>query len=96
MAAGVPVVATSVGSNPELLAEDRGMLVPPRDEDSLAAALGKLLENDGMRARMGQNCRNFAQENLTLEKMRSYHEQLYMELLARKGWRGHLAQPSSG
>jgi len=96
MAAGVPVVATSVGSNPELLAEDRGMLVPPRDEDSLAAALGKLLENDGMRARMGQNCRNFAEENLTLEKMRSYHEQLYMELLARKGRRGPLAQPTSG
>ena len=96
MAAGVPVVATSVGSNPELLAGDRGMLVPPRDEGSLAAALGKLVEDDGMLARMAQNCRSFAQENLTLEKMRSHHEQLYMELLSSKGWKAQLAQHSSG
>ena len=90
------MVATSVGSNPELLAGDRGMLVPPKDEGSLAAALAKLLEDDGMRVRMGQKCRNFAHENLTLEKMRSHHEQLYLELLARKGWTKQPAQQSFG
>ncbi len=88
MAAGVPVVATSVGANPELLDRGRGILVPVRDDAALAAALSNLLNDGALRAQMGQNCRTFAQENFTLDKMRRSHEQLYMELLSRKGWKG--------
>ncbi len=88
MAAGVPVVATSVGANPELLDGGRGILVPVRDDAALAAALSNLLNDGALRAQMGQNCRTFAQENFTLDKMRRSHEQLYMELLSRKGWKG--------
>lgn len=86
MAAGIPVVATSVGGNPELLAEDRGILVPVGDEASLAGALHRLLNDDNLRIRMGGRCREFAAENLTLDKMRRSHEYLYLELLASKGY----------
>jgi L-malate glycosyltransferase len=95
MAAGVSVVATSVGANPELLADKRGMLVPAGDDAALAAALAKLLQDPSLRAQMGQNCRTFAQENFTLDKMRRSHEQLYLELLSRKGWKGQGPPPSS-
>lgn len=38
-ARGIPVVATRVGGTPELLADDRGTLVPPNDPGALAAAI---------------------------------------------------------
>jgi glycosyltransferase involved in cell wall biosynthesis len=58
--AGRPVVATAVGSLPELVG-DRGVLVPPRDPQALAAGLVRALEDpppppafdDGAWARWG-------------------------------------------
>src|SRR5262245_4332191 len=44
MAAGRPVVATAVGGNPEaVLHEETGLIVPPADSTSLAAAMERLL-----------------------------------------------------
>ncbi len=45
MAAGLPVVATAVGEVPSLLAEGRGVVVPPRAPAALAAALRALLDD---------------------------------------------------
>lgn len=87
MAAGIPVVASRVGGNSELLSEDRGMLVPVGDEIGLSAALARLLQDVDLRRKMGHNCRQFARENFTLETMRENHERLYTDLLARKHWR---------
>ncbi|HLZ39522.1 MAG TPA: glycosyltransferase [Candidatus Sulfotelmatobacter sp.] len=84
MAAGVPVVASLVGGNPELLSEERGTLVPAGDESSLAEAILRLVENEAMRIQMGQSCRRFALEHFTIEKMRQQHERLYRRLLAGK------------
>jgi glycosyltransferase involved in cell wall biosynthesis len=49
MAHGVPVVATTAGSIPEVVG-DAALLVAPRDVDALAAALDRLLSNEGERA----------------------------------------------
>jgi len=87
MAAGVPVVATKVGGNPELVTAERGELVPPDDDSALAAALGKLLVDFQLRSRCGENAKAFASANFTLDHMRRSHEQLYEELLERKQWR---------
>ena len=84
MAAGVPVVASDVGGNPELVSEDRGMLVAAGDEIGLSDALARLLRDGELRRQMGHNCRQFAGENFTLDKMRLSHEQLYARLLASK------------
>lgn len=84
MAAGVPVVASRVGGNPELIAEDRGMLVPPNDEGAFCAALEQLLSDERLRASMGRCARNFAEEHFTIDHMRRRHEELYEELLERK------------
>lgn len=84
MAAGVPVIASRVGGNTELLTEERGMLVPAADEKNFADAIVRLVQNEALRIQMGQNCRRFALENFTVERMRCKHEALYQELLARK------------
>ncbi|HXJ95597.1 MAG TPA: glycosyltransferase [Terriglobia bacterium] len=86
MAAGVPVIATRVGGNVELIAEGRGALVPPGDEEALAASMDHLLQNSALRAKWGDNGRRFALENFTLERMRKSHDCLYTQLLDEKGW----------
>ncbi len=87
MAAGVPVIATQVGGNMELIGNDRGILFPPDDATALAAALGKMADDAKLREALGQNARRFALENFTIERMRKKHEELYSQLLERKGWR---------
>jgi phosphatidylinositol alpha-mannosyltransferase len=54
MACGKPVVATSIGGYASVLAHgEEGLLVPPRDEKSLAQALLSLLEDKSLRQQMG-------------------------------------------
>ena len=52
MALARPVVATDIGPSAELLGPDAGLLVPPRS-DALARALGTLIDDPGLRARLG-------------------------------------------
>jgi glycosyltransferase involved in cell wall biosynthesis len=54
MAAGRAVVVTRSGAMPELVAGGRGIVVPKRDELAMAGAIGRLLDDDALRARMGQ------------------------------------------
>lgn len=84
MAAGIPVVAASVGGNPELITKDRGLLVAPGDPEELANAIEFLLQNPAMRAEFGRNGRTFVESNFSIDAMRTRHEELYAELLEKK------------
>jgi glycosyltransferase involved in cell wall biosynthesis len=55
MACGVALVATTGGALPEVVGEDgvTGLLVPPDDPGALAAAIGRLLDDDELRSRLG-------------------------------------------
>jgi glycosyltransferase involved in cell wall biosynthesis len=55
MACGVALVATTGGALPEVVGEDgvTGLLVPPDDPGALAAAIGRLLDDDDLRSRLG-------------------------------------------
>lgn len=44
MASGLPVIASRIGGIPELVSEETGMLVPPKDPASLAAAIASVLD----------------------------------------------------
>ena len=91
MALGIPVVALRVGGNPELISElpgeERGVLVPSGSDEALAQGLARLLGDEELRRRMGANARKFAQATFTVDAMRRRQEELYMELLRKKGWR---------
>ena len=86
MAAGVPVIANEIGGNVELIAKDRGILVQPNDGEALEGALLRMAADVPMRETLGRRARRFAQENFTIEQMRKKHEELYADLLERKGW----------
>ncbi len=55
MACGVALVATTGGALPEVVGDDgrTGLLVPPDDPGALAAAIGRLLDDDDLRTRLG-------------------------------------------
>jgi D-inositol-3-phosphate glycosyltransferase len=62
MACGVPVVASAVGGLAEsVLHEVTGLHVPPRQPESIAAALGRLLADEGERRAMGAAAHRRAQ-----------------------------------
>jgi glycosyltransferase involved in cell wall biosynthesis len=87
MAAGVPVVASRVGGNPELIDETRGVLVPPNDDEALADAIERILRDALLTGDLGRNAKEFARANFTVDNMRRQHEELYAALLQKKRWR---------
>jgi glycosyltransferase involved in cell wall biosynthesis len=57
-AAGVPVVASRIGGVPEVVLDgETGILVPPEDAVSLAAAIDSLITDPALRVRLGQAAR---------------------------------------
>lgn len=79
MARGLPVIATAVGGNPEVVAAGRtGLLVPPRDPDALAEALGQLWTQPDLRARMGAAGRQRVEALFDVRRMVADYEALYL------------------
>lgn len=88
MAAGRPVVATRVGGNPELVHDrETGLLVAPENEGALANALETMVASPALAREWGENARRIAQVNFTLDHARQRFEQLYIDLLVKKGLR---------
>jgi glycosyltransferase involved in cell wall biosynthesis len=83
MAAGVPVVATRVGGVPELLDDGvEGLLVPARQPEAAAAAVGRILADSKLARTMGEAGRTRARERYSLERMVADTVTVYEELLA--------------
>lgn len=67
-AAGRPIVTTDVpGCRDVVVDGDNGLLVPPSDPDAVAQALGRLLEDPDLRARMGERGRRRVLERFSQE-----------------------------
>lgn len=68
MAAGLPVVSTTVGSNYESVPRDAGVLVTPGDVPALRAALEALVDSPERRAAFARRARQHAQCHMDAEK----------------------------
>lgn len=81
MASGLPVLAGSVGGNPELVVhEDTGLLVNPLDADDMAQALDRLLTTSDLRKCLGQAARRRAEQLFSLPAMMRSYGDFYREL----------------
>jgi glycosyltransferase involved in cell wall biosynthesis len=84
MATGVPVVASAVGGIPEALRDGaEGLLVPPARADLLAAALGRLLVDSGLRERMGAAGISAVRGRFTWRRAAEDYLALYDRVLVR-------------
>ncbi len=81
MAAGLPVVATAVGGNPEAVVHGvTGWLVPPRQPRALADRILDLMAHPARAAKWGQRGRLRALSLFSMEKMIREHRRLYGRL----------------
>ncbi len=85
MAAGKPVVATTVGGNPELVQNGAtGFLAPPGDHERLGEQLTALLADPALCARFGEAGRRRAEQRHSLSGMVQRYADLYQETIARR------------
>lgn len=86
MLAGLPIVSTNLPTGvPEINRHDEtGLIVEPRKPAELAGALRRLLEDDSLRERMGEEGRRRALADFTAERMAEQVEDVYRDVLARE------------
>jgi glycosyltransferase involved in cell wall biosynthesis len=75
------VISTDVGGISEAIG-DTGIMVPPRDYDSLADGIIKLLTNVELRNTLAQEGRERALSNFTLDKVLNLHLKTYSRMAA--------------
>lgn len=86
MASGLPVLATRVGGNPELVEDGRsGWLFAPGNAEQLAEQLTLLADNLGARNLLAAGARRRALERFGLDRMVQEYENLYLEMAMRRG-----------
>ncbi|MEZ6064835.1 MAG: glycosyltransferase [Planctomycetaceae bacterium] len=82
MAVGLPVLTTSVGGNPEVVADgETGRLVEPLNPDAIAAGMLEMLRDRDEWPLLGRNGRERVEEHFNVRKMVSSYEALYAEVL---------------
>jgi glycosyltransferase involved in cell wall biosynthesis len=81
-AAGLPVVASSVGGLPEVVVDgETGFLVPPADIEALRRRLSQLITDPALRQRMGQAGRAFVKAHYDWQVNATQMERLYQSLV---------------
>ncbi|WP_284615906.1 TIGR03088 family PEP-CTERM/XrtA system glycosyltransferase [Aquabacterium humicola] len=85
MASGLPVIATDVGGNAELVDDGgTGLIVPPGDASALAGALEALACDPPRAAAMGRAGRQRAVSQFSLQAMVARYQDLYDQQLRNK------------
>ncbi len=85
MATGLPVVATDVGGNPELVVDgETGALVAADDPEALAGAIGRYTADAALREAHGAAARRRIETSFSLEAMVTTYLSLYERLLSAK------------
>ncbi len=86
MASGLPVVATDVGGNADLVRDGAtGRIVPAADASAMAEALLALAGDPASAAAMGRAAREDAERHFSLQAMVSGYQRVYDRQLARTG-----------
>ena len=82
MACGLPVVATAVGGNVEIVQDGvNGLLVPPINPGALAFAITELLKDKEKARKMGGEGKLLVEENFSIDINVRKIEKLYMQIL---------------
>lgn len=82
MATGLPVIATNVGGNPELISDgENGRLITVGDDQCLAMTIGDLIDDSEVRNQMGQNGLNRVRSTFNWPKTVNEYLSVYDELL---------------
>jgi glycosyltransferase involved in cell wall biosynthesis len=82
MACSLPVIATDAGAIPEVVGRDGcGILVPPKDPQALAGAIKRLLGDEELRRRMGDNGRKRIEQSFSWRQTAEQVVDVYREAI---------------
>jgi len=83
MACGKPVICTNIPGVKEVDEQEVASIhVPPKDSEALANAIIKLLEDEKLARKMGENGRKLVEKKYTWEKIAEETEKVYHEVLS--------------
>jgi sugar transferase (PEP-CTERM/EpsH1 system associated) len=86
MATGLPLLASRVGGNSEIIADgETGYLFPPGDCATLIRHLSSLVSSGALRRQLGQAGRRRAVKEFSIERMLEAYRKLYQGLAAASG-----------
>lgn len=86
MAAGKPVVTTTIGSNHEVTRNGEvAELVPPKDPDALARAIERLWRDPERRVELGRRARREQAERYSISAMLDRYVEVYHQILSAGG-----------
>lgn len=84
LASGIPVIATNVGSNDEIIDDNvNGLLVPKKNPELFANSLNGLINNYKLRKKFSKNAIEKSKK-FSIEKCAKKHYQIYLHLLEDK------------
>ena len=78
MAAGNAIISTAVGSIPDVIDEERGILVPPGDVAALEAAVAELVADPDRREAMGARNRRAVEERYSWDAAMDEIRDIYL------------------
>ena len=91
--AGLPAVATKVGSVQDILKDgETGFIVPARDEQAFVAMTLRLLGDRQLRQRLGRQAMEFCRRDFDIRRSVQRHEDLFLELVNGAGSRAPKAR----
>jgi glycosyltransferase involved in cell wall biosynthesis len=84
MATGLPVIATRIGGNPELVVDGvTGILVPHSNPESIVAAMQTYWNDADLKTRHGHAGRQIAEMRFSMKAMISAYTNVYDSVLTR-------------
>ena len=91
MVSGMPVIATKAGGIPSMVTEsETGLLVPPRDPQTLAEKITRLLQAPATRQKMGERAREIGRSRHWPATVAEQTMNAYREILAQAAARNTL------
>jgi glycosyltransferase involved in cell wall biosynthesis len=83
MAVGLPAIATTTGSIPDVIEDGvTGLLVPPRDSGAISSHIERLLTDHVLARSLGHNAHQVVAHTYSLEAMLDRLEDVYRRVLA--------------
>lgn len=85
MAGGVPVVASEIPPNREIIIPgDTGLLAPPGDSAQFALQMRKIIEDPALATQLGEHAKNFLSHHFSVQQMVQQYDALYQSVLQEK------------
>lgn len=81
MSCGLPIIASAVGGNINIVNESNGMLFNLNDKDKFVDAIAEIIANSELRRQKGENSRKTVETQFSVDKMVEKYEQMYDSLL---------------